>query len=58
MHHKYGGISESHTCKDCVWLKILDAELYTTYPGDRMVVVIRAELKGRGARGNFFWRAL
>jgi len=41
-----------------VWLKILDAELYTTYPGDRMVVVIRAELKGRGARGNFFWRAL
>jgi len=41
-----------------VWLKIFYAELYTTYPGDRMIVVIRAELKDRGARGNFFWRAL
>ena len=37
MHHKYGGISESHACKDCVWPIILDAELYTTCPGDRNV---------------------
>jgi len=28
MHHKYGGISESHACKYCVWPIILDAELY------------------------------
>jgi len=26
MHHNYGGISESHTCKDCVSSIILDAE--------------------------------
>jgi len=38
MHHKYGGISESHACKDCVWPIILDAELYTTCPGERMLV--------------------
>jgi len=38
MHHKCGGISESHACKDCVWPIILDAELYTTCPGDRMLV--------------------
>jgi len=25
MHHNYGGISESHACKDCVWPIILDA---------------------------------
>jgi len=28
MHHKYGGISESHACGDSVWPIILDAELY------------------------------
>jgi len=22
-----------HACKDCVWPTILDAEVYTTYPG-------------------------
>ena len=38
MHHKYGGISESHACKDCVCPIILDAELYTTCPGERMLV--------------------
>jgi len=31
--HNYGGISESHACKNCVWLTILDAELYTICPG-------------------------
>jgi len=40
MRHNYGGISESHTCKDCVWPIILDAELYTTCPGERVLVVI------------------
>ena len=25
MHHNYGGISESHACKDCMWPIILDA---------------------------------
>jgi len=34
----YGGISESHACKDCVWLMILDAELYTTCPGEQVVM--------------------
>jgi len=34
MHYNYGGISESHACRDCVWHIILDAELYTTCPGE------------------------
>jgi len=38
MHHKYGGISESHACKDRVRPIILDAELYTTCPGERVLV--------------------
>ena len=40
LHHKYGGISESHACKDCVWPIILDAELYKTCPGELMIVVM------------------
>jgi len=40
MHHYYGGISESHACKHCVWPIILDAELYTTCPGERVLVVM------------------
>jgi len=40
MHHNYGGISESHACKHCVWPIILDAELYTTCPGERVLVVM------------------
>ena len=39
MHRNYGGISESHTCKDCVWPIILDAELCTTCPGERVLVL-------------------
>jgi len=38
MHHSYGVISRSHACRDCVWPIILDAELYTTYPGERVLV--------------------
>jgi len=45
MHHKYGGISESHACKDCVWPIILDAELYTTCPGERMLIVMTHQKK-------------
>ena len=41
MHHNYGVISESHASRDCVWLVILEAELYTTFPGQRVLVVIR-----------------
>jgi len=41
MHHNYGVISGSHACRDCVWHIILDAELHTTYPGERMLVAIR-----------------
>jgi len=32
VHHKYGELSESDACKDCVLPIILDAELYTTCP--------------------------
>jgi len=45
MHHNYGGISESHACKDCVWPIILDAELYTTYPGERVLVVMTHQVQ-------------
>jgi len=38
--HNYGGISESHACKDCVWPIILHAELHTTCPGERVLVVM------------------
>jgi len=38
MHHNYGVISGSHACRDCVWRIILDAELYTTCPGERVLV--------------------
>jgi len=41
MHHNYGVISGSHACRDCVWPIILDAELYTTCPGERVLVAIR-----------------
>jgi len=41
MHHNYGVISGSHACRDCVWHIILDAELYTTYPGERVLVATR-----------------
>jgi len=37
MHHNYGAISGSHACGDCVWHIILDAELYTTRPGERVL---------------------
>ena len=40
-HLNYGMILESHACRDCVWLIILDAELYTTCPGEQGLVVIR-----------------
>ena len=41
MHLNYGVISGSHTCRDCVWHIILDAELYTTCPGERVLVATR-----------------
>ena len=41
MHHNYGVIWGSHACRDCVWDILLDAELYTTCPGERMLVAIR-----------------
>jgi len=43
MHHYYSVISGSRACRDCVWHIISDAELYTTYPGDRG---LRRGLKG------------
>jgi len=41
MHHNYGAISGSHACRDCVWHKILDAELYTICQGERVLVATR-----------------
>jgi len=41
MHHNYGVISGSHACRDYVWRIILVAELYTTCPGERMLVATR-----------------
>ena len=40
MYHNYARISESHACKDCVLPIILDAEFYTTCPGERVLVVM------------------
>jgi len=41
MHHNYGVISGSHACKDGVQHTILDAELYTTCHGERVIVATR-----------------
>ena len=36
LHLNYGIISRSHACRDCVRHIILDAERYTTCPGERV----------------------
>jgi len=41
MHHNYDAISGTHACRDCVWPIILDAELYTTCPRERVLVATR-----------------
>jgi len=41
MHLNYVVISGRYSCSDCVWPIILDAELYTTCLGERVLVVIR-----------------
>ena len=41
MYHNYGVISGGHAYRDCVWPRILDAELYATCPGERVLVAIR-----------------
>jgi len=46
MHYKYGGISESLACKHCVWPIILDADLYTTCPGERVLIVMTHQVQG------------
>ena len=48
MHNKYGGISESHACKDCVWPIILDAEPNTTCPGERVLEVMTHQVQCTG----------
>jgi len=45
MHHNYGEISESHACKDCMWRIILVAELYTTCPVERVLVVLTHQVQ-------------
>ena len=45
MHHDYGGISESHARKYCVWPIILDAGLYTTCPGEQVLVVMTHQVQ-------------
>ena len=43
MHLNYGVISGSHACRDCGWHIILvaEAELYTTCPGERVLVATK-----------------
>jgi len=41
MHLNYGVISGSHACWDCGWHRILVAELYTTCPGERVLVATK-----------------
>jgi len=41
MHHNYGVFSGSQACRDCVWHIILDVELYTTCPGERVLVATK-----------------
>ena len=48
MHHSYGVTSGSHACRDCVWPIILDAELYTTCPGERVLVVMTHQVQCTG----------
>jgi len=38
--HDYGELQKVHARKDCVWSIILDAEIYTTRPGERVLVVM------------------
>jgi len=45
MHRNYGVISGSPACRDCVWHIILNAEVYTTLPGERMLLVIRCNVR-------------
>ena len=41
MHLNYGVISGSHACRDCGWHIILVAQLYTTCPGERVLVATK-----------------
>ena len=41
MHLNYGVISGSHACRDCGWHIILVAELYTTCPGEWVLVATK-----------------
>ena len=45
IHYNYGGISVSHACNDCMWLIRLDAELYTTCPEERVLVVMTHQVQ-------------
>jgi len=48
MHHnmvEYGGCSESHACNDCVWPIIMDAELYATCYGERVLIVMAHQVE-------------
>ena len=44
MHLNYGVISGSHACRDCWWHIILVAELYTTCPGERVLVATKSNV--------------
>jgi len=41
IHLNYGVISGSHACRDSGWHIILVAELYTTCPGERVLVATK-----------------
>jgi len=48
MHHNYGVISGSHACRHCMWHIILDAELFTSCPGERVPVAVAYAENFRG----------
>ena len=41
MHHNSGVISGNHARRNCVWHIILVVELYTTWPGERVLVATK-----------------
>jgi len=41
LHRSYGVTSWRHTCRGCVWPIYLVAELYTTFRGERVLLVVR-----------------
>ena len=48
MYHNYGGIWGNHACKGCMCPISLDAKVYTTFPGERVLVVMTHQAQRTG----------